>query len=149
MAYATVADLESRFGAAEIEQLSDRDTPAQGSTVTATVQRALDDADGAINARLGGRFAVPIASPSPELVRVACDIARYLMHDLAPPEHVRNGYTDAIKWLDKIASGALALLGADGAIVGARSSGSTAGGALAAYPATATFGEDFAAAWAP
>ena len=149
MAYATVSDLEARFGAAEIEQLSDRDTPAQGSTVTAVVERALNDASGAIDARLGGRFALPIAAPSAELVRVACDIARYLMHDLAPPEHVRNGYTDAIKWLDKVAAGTLARIGADGAAVSPRSSGVAGAAAVAGYSRTATFGEDFAEAWAP
>jgi phage gp36-like protein len=84
MAYATIADLQARFGQAEVEQLSDREQPGQGWAVDAVAQRALDDAAGLIDARLGARFAVPVASPSTELVRVACDVARYLMHDLAP-----------------------------------------------------------------
>jgi phage gp36-like protein len=149
MAYATIADLQARFGQAEVEQLSDREQPGQGWAVDAVAQRALDDAAGLIDARLGARFAVPVASPSTELVRVACDIARYLMHDLAPPEPVRDHYTDAIKWLDKIASGALPLIDSTGAAVSQLSTGAAGGGAVAAYPASATFGESFAEAWAP
>lgn len=149
MAYATIQDLQDRFGYAEIEQLSDRGHPVQGWAVDAVAQRALDDAAGAIDARLGARFSVPVAAPSAELVRVACDIARYLLHDLAPPDPVRDHYTDAIKWLDKIASGALPLIDASGAAVSQRVAGAVGGGAVSAYPTSATFGEAFAGAWAP
>lgn len=148
MPYATQADLVQRFGAAELEQLSDRERPAQGAIVAAVVQRALDDAAGLIDARLGARFAVPVAPAPAELVRVCCDIARYLLHDLAPPEPVRDHHADALKWLDKVASGALPLVGADGLPV-PTSASSVGGVAVAPYGSNAAFGSAFAQAWAP
>jgi phage gp36-like protein len=64
-------------------------------------------------------------------------------------EPVRDHYTDAIKWLDKIASGALPLIDATGAAVSQLGTGAAGGGAVAAYPTSAAFGESFAGAWAP
>lgn len=110
MTYATQTDLEQRFGAAEIAQLTD---PLAGVAINAaTVARALADADAEIDARLAVRWALPLASTPAVLVRVAADIARYFLWDARASEQVRNRYKDAIRLLDQIAAGEVTLGGA-------------------------------------
>lgn len=108
MPYATQQDLETRFGAAELEQLSDRDGTA-GGIVAAVVEAALKDADELINAAVAGRYAVPLA-PVPELVkRIACDLARYFLHGGAVAEVVEKNYTAAMNVLKSIGRGDMTL----------------------------------------
>lgn len=149
MPYATQADMTDRFGVAEIRQLTDRALPALGAIDTVVLDRALTDADGIINRYLGARFTVPLTASYPaDVVRTACDIARYTLHDLSAPENVRQHYEDAIKWLREVADGKLPLIGSDGSIVGTKTA-SFGPGAVAPYSTSATFGASFAAAWAP
>lgn len=146
MTYATEADLRERFGNEELVQLTDRLIPPTGQVDGAVLSRALGDADAMIDAHLGARYAVPLAAPLPgDIVRVACDIARYLLHDLAPTETVREHYRDALRWLRDLADGTLPLIASGGAIVGTRS------GAYGATvkPYEGAFGAAFAAAWLP
>ena len=146
MTYATEADLDERFGAEELLQLSDRSAPPTGSVDAAVVARALADADGMIDSHLGARYAVPLAAPLPaDIVRVACDIARYRLHDLAPTEAVREHYRDALRWLRDLADGKLPLIGSDGAIVGFK--GSAFGPSVRPYDGA--FGAAFARGWLP
>jgi phage gp36-like protein len=105
MAYATQQDLVDRFGEQELIQLSDRaDTPT-GEVGVAVVARALTDAAELIDGFLAGRYALPIASPPPVLTQLACDIARYKLHQNLPPELVRTNYQDALRQLKQIADG--------------------------------------------
>ena len=109
MAYAVQANLETRYGSVELAQLSDR---VNGSVIDVTVvARALADADAEIDAWLGGRYALPLASVPAVLERVACDIARYRLYDDRATEQVRQRYEDAIRDLKAIAAGTLALDG--------------------------------------
>jgi len=103
MAYATLQDLENRFGEAEINQLADRDN--DGNNDTDVVESALDSATSEINSYLGVRYSTPITSVSDNLNRVCCDIARYLLHDDAAIDEVESRYKRAISWLKDIASG--------------------------------------------
>jgi phage gp36-like protein len=107
MTYATQSDLELRFGAAELAQLTD---PASGTTIdVAVVARALADADAEIDTRLAGRYALPLASVPAVLVRIAADLARYFLWDVHANEQVRHRYRDATALLDKIGAGAVEL----------------------------------------
>jgi phage gp36-like protein len=110
MPYATQADLEARFGTTELAQLTDR---VAGTTINATViTAALADADALIEGYLAQRYALPV-SPVPQLLlRVACDIARFLLHGKAATEKVRAAYDDALKVLRDLADGRAALPGA-------------------------------------
>lgn len=109
MSYAAQANLETRYGSVELAQLSDR---ASGSVIDVTVvARALADADAEIDAWLGGRYALPLASVPAVLERVACDIARYRLYDDRATEQVRQRYEDAVRDLKAIAAGSLALAG--------------------------------------
>jgi len=104
MAYITLADLETRYGADELIMLADRN---QDSTPDPDViAAAIGDAEGMINSYLAGRYAIPLAAPVPaEIVRIACAIARYHLFDDNPTDKVRTDYKDAIKLLEDISAG--------------------------------------------
>jgi phage gp36-like protein len=110
MAYATLDDLETRFGRDELAERTDR---AGGDVIdAAVVARALDDASTQIDLYLAGRYAVPVTPPPAQLVQLACDIARYRLWQPAPSEGVRQGYEDAIRTLRDLAEGRAVLAGA-------------------------------------
>lgn len=103
MPYATQPDLVTRFGTAELAQLTDH---VAGATIdTAVIARALADADAQIDLALRKRYTLPLASVPEVLVRLACDIARYLLWDVRANEQVRTRYKDAVALLDRIAAG--------------------------------------------
>jgi phage gp36-like protein len=107
MPYATQQDLVDRFGTAELAQLTD---PTAGTTInTTTVERALADADAEIDARLAVQYALPLATVPAVLVRLGADIARYFLWDARATDQVRNRYRDAVKLLDQMADGSVAL----------------------------------------
>jgi phage gp36-like protein len=107
MPYATQADLEDRFGADELTQLTDR--VGAGVPDASIVARALADADAEINGYLASRYALPLATVPPVLVRIACDIARYRLWEDRASEEVRRRYEDARRMLESIAKGQVSL----------------------------------------
>lgn len=107
MAYATQADLETRFGSVELAQLSDR---TNGAVIdAAVVARALADAAAEIDGYLAGRYALPLATVPAVLGRVACDIARYRLYDDRATEAVRQRYEDSVRDLKALAAGTIKL----------------------------------------
>lgn len=110
MTYATQADLETRFKHQELVELTDEAN--LGVIDAAAVAVALADADAEINGYLAGRYALPLTQTSPELVRLACDIARYKLYDARATELVKARYDDAIAKLRDVAKG-VASLGID------------------------------------
>lgn len=114
MTYATLSDLVTRYGADELAQRTDR---IAGRTIDqAVIDRALADADAEIDSSIGRRYALPVASVPPLLVRVACTIARYHLHDEAATKRIRDDYDDALKILAEIRDGrrTLPIAAADG-----------------------------------
>jgi len=111
MTYATQQNMIDRFGQQELIELTDR---ANLGVIDATVlANALDDADAEINAYLTGRYALPLASVPPVLVKFAADIARYQLYDARASEQVKARYDDAIKFFKALANGTVSL-GLDG-----------------------------------
>lgn len=110
MAYAALADLQARYGADEILQLTDRNGD---SLPDADVYGpALDDASTEVDGYVGVIAPVPLASPPPELVVfLACEIARYRLWKDAASEEVRNRYKDAVDKLRDIAARRIRLPG--------------------------------------
>lgn len=107
MPYATQQDMEYRFGAAELAQLTDRQN---GTTIDATVLgKALADADDLINSYLATRYSLPLASVPKVIVRAACDIARYFLYEDRVTDQVRARYDDTVRFLRSIADGAVSL----------------------------------------
>lgn len=117
MSYATVSALLDRYGAVELLGLIGARSvdPTDAAAVQAALeaapaaQRGLSDADAEIDGYLAGRYALPLATVPPVLERLACDIARYRLHERAPTEAVRQRYEDAVRVLEQIARGTVTL----------------------------------------
>jgi len=107
MTYATQADLETRFKQQELIELTD--DANLGVIDSAAVAVALSDTDAEINSYLAGRYSLPLSQVSPELVRLACDIARYRLYDARATELVKARYDDSIKKLRDVSSGKASL----------------------------------------
>lgn len=111
MTYATQQNLIDRFGEHELIQLTDRE--GLGEINTTVVDRALGDADAVINGYLAARYTLPLAAPVPTVLeRLACDIARYFLHDDRATEQVEKNYKDAVTLLRDVSKGT-AILGVD------------------------------------
>jgi phage gp36-like protein len=108
MAYATLSDLETRYGSDPIWQLADRDD--DGTLDAGVVESALADATHEINGYLAVRNSLPLATVPEMLVRLCADIARYRLWGDRATENIRQGYEDARDALRQLASGAAKLL---------------------------------------
>ena len=107
MAYCTQQDMIDRYGDEELIQLTDR---SQSNVIDTTVlTAAIDDATGTVDAYLGARYTLPLASVPAALKRICCDIARYLLHDNEAPDSVSDRYDAAIEFLQAVAKGDLDL----------------------------------------
>ena len=109
--YCTQADIEERFGQAELVQLTDR--ARTGQVDVTTVARAIADASAEIEGYLATRYSLPFASNPSVLVRLCCDIAIYNLFAARRSggmiEDVRTRYRDAVKLLENISSGKVTL----------------------------------------
>lgn len=109
MAYCTEQNLIDRFGADEIRQLSDRDR--DGTNDPDVIAGVIADATAEMDGWFSGRWTIPDPAPQ-EVVRRACDIARYMLFDDRVTEVVRERYQAAIAWLRDVAAGRVAVIGA-------------------------------------
>ncbi|MBS4046183.1 MAG: DUF1320 domain-containing protein [Alphaproteobacteria bacterium] len=108
MAYATKQDLIDRYSEEELAERTNRD--GGDTVVDAVVEAALQSADSLIDLHLRGRYRVPLTGTIPrEIVDIACPIARHALWTGQVSEAVRDAYDDAIKSLEKIASGKVQL----------------------------------------
>jgi len=114
MAYITLTDLQTRYGAGELIKLADRNgdnVPDQD-----VVDAAIVDAESVIDSHLAGGYVLPL-NPVPSLiVRLACSIARYHLYDDNPAEKVREDYEAAKLTLHKISTGELKLISEGGGL---------------------------------
>lgn len=111
MTFATPADLVMRYGQAEILLLADRDGDQVADA--GVMETVLGDADGEIISELAGQVPINPVAPPRNLVRLACQIARYRLYGANPPEAARLDYTDAIKFLRLVREGKASLDGGD------------------------------------
>ena len=125
MKYATLADMVTRFGQAELVKLTDLMNVPPATIDTTRVQIAINDAQMEIDSAVGCIYRLPLAgcirppvSPDteptavapPQLTRLACDIARFFLYDdLSPENEVVRRYKQAKATLEDIAGGALQL----------------------------------------
>jgi len=112
MTYCTADDMQTRF---ESWELIDLTNPGGSAVDLAELNQAIVDAAAEIEAYLGGRYALPL-NPVPKVLnRLACNMARYYLYDNKPTEEVKNAYTEALSFLDKVAKGHIKLgIAADG-----------------------------------
>lgn len=114
MAYATIDQLVSLFGAEEIRLLSDRQGTGEGDD--AVIQAALERASSEVDSYLADRYATPLSSVGPVppiVVSVTGDIARYRLTggDVRDSDPIRERYVRALGWLRDVADGRAAVPG--------------------------------------
>lgn len=142
MDYATVQDLVDRFGEHELIQLTDPDLLVVNA---AKAGRALADAQSFIDGFIGRVYSLPLSgcvkpAPTvddpaavaivapPQLIRLACDVARYYLYDDLAPEHeVYLRFKAADKELAAMAEGKVVLTCPWGGTPGVQVAGSAPG----------------------
>lgn len=105
MSYATAQDMLDRFGASEMEQLTDINKPRLIAVDTLVLDRALEDATALIDGYLVGRYALPLASVPGNLKVMCCGIARYQLMSSSPDEHAKADWENAFKFLVSVSRG--------------------------------------------
>ncbi|MBF0374964.1 MAG: DUF1320 domain-containing protein [Alphaproteobacteria bacterium] len=146
MPYATANDLIERYGEAEVTRLSDRAEPPAGVFDQAVVEAAIGDASHTIDGYLSARYALPLATVPPLVVVLACQMARYRLHQQTGaaelPEAVQADYRDAVRQLDAIGAGRMRL-----DVAGAEPPAS--GGGLKVVSSPRVFGAAGLRGWVP
>lgn len=122
MKYATAQDMSDRFGERELIQLT-AGAAAGAAIDVAKVERALADAQAHLDGYVGAVYQLPLLGcvkpaptpqqptattlvPPPQLVRMACDVARYYLYDQVAPDHeVFVRFKAAQRDLEAIAEG--------------------------------------------
>jgi len=110
MTYATPDHMVARFSQDELMQLTDRE--GLGEINASVLAQALADADALINGYLRAAYTLPLAAVPVDLVRVACDLARFFLYDDRVTETVQKRRDEAIGWLKDVAAKRVSL-GAD------------------------------------
>lgn len=135
MTFAAVSDLRKRFGDQELLLLADRDN--DGVLDAGVVEAHLQDADAEIVGLISQAVTIDPANVPLNLIRLACDIARYRLYGANPTEDVRSRYKDAVAQLRLIAQGLATLDG--GAIAPTEPAENTSPRAAATEPGSRIF----------
>lgn len=110
--YVVQADLEAHLGSSLLKKLSNTDQ-SQATVNAAAVTTAIETAESEINAYIGAKYSLPLASPLPVLVkRLALRLARFYLYDKHPAlmtQSIRDDYAAAIKQLEGISKGLITL----------------------------------------
>ncbi|WP_337846248.1 DUF1320 domain-containing protein [Sphingomonas sp.] len=110
MTYATLQQLETRFGSQLLVQLTDRAGSATGEIDADIVAQELGNTDAVINGYLAGRYRLPLEGDVPELlVDLALTIAIYKLHPFSPNEKIKDDYDGAMRTLRDIGAGHIRL----------------------------------------
>ena len=114
MAYATPAQLATRYGHDRLVEITDRDANgvADDPMIAQALADALADAEAEIDGYLAARYRLPLPTVPPLLARIACDIAVYRLLSLrrmGDIEDARVRYEDARRLLEALAKGLVAL----------------------------------------
>lgn len=110
ISYASIDDLVRQFGEQEAIELSDR--VRDGVISNEVLQIALDDATHEINGYLG-RYSLPFKKTPPILKRHCVNIARFFLCEasyLMMSEKIVDAYERAIRFLERVANGAIPLI---------------------------------------
>ena len=106
MSYCTQTNMIAEVGEDELIQLTDRNN--YGVIDVAILAKALTNADAKINSYLTA-YLLPLASIPANFELIACDIARYYLFKDAVPNAVKDRYDNAVKYLEQVGRGTIAL----------------------------------------
>lgn len=134
MRYASPSDLASRFGYTELAQVATPDryqvvsadllqlvvnsgdasayTAEEVEAANATLQRindALKDAADEIDFYLSTQYTLPFNPVPPMLLKLACDLARYNLHQSSATDEVKDRHKNATRILEQLSDGRLQL----------------------------------------
>jgi len=104
MAYALLQDLIDRFGSAELVDLTGGDVIDQ-----TRVDGRLADASALVDGYANARYRLPLDPVPASIVGLVCDIARFMLYKDEAPAAVVSAYTNALRTLRDVASGAFRL----------------------------------------
>lgn len=104
--YATLDSLIKRYGRDEITTLA---LDENRQLDVEKVEEALGDASETIDSYLGGRHTLPLLQVPAVLERHCCYIARYFLERNRATDQARKDYEDSIRYLEKVAAGAISL----------------------------------------
>jgi len=106
MSYADRAALDARFGAGEIDDVL-VDISKNSDDHAGIVRSALDDASAEIDGALAVTYVLPLPTTAtwPQLVSIACDLARARLYDEAPPDNVIRRQRSARTRLRQLSDG--------------------------------------------
>lgn len=108
MRYASLQQFIDRYGRNDVLLLA-RDEQHFDQLNEAKVKAALQDASDTIDSYLAGGYTLPLAAIPPALVRYCCFLARYFIEPNRATDQARKDYEDAIRFLEKVAAGAIRL----------------------------------------
>jgi phage gp36-like protein len=106
--YCTKQDMLDRGWGDEL--LSIADPLGLGVIDDAILNKAIEDATGEIDGYLGARYGVPIVNPSENIVRYACDLARFFLYDKVILEAVQKRHDAIINYLKQAALGKIRMV---------------------------------------
>lgn len=110
MSYSTLTDLKKILPEESLIQLTDDDNV--GTVNEGRVTEAISQADGEIDAYIGGRYSVPLSTVPAIIRRCSCDISVYILYKRRVeviPETRATSYKDAIRVLEQIRDGKMPL----------------------------------------
>lgn len=110
MAYCTQANILDRIDEATLVTLTDE--AGEGEVDGAKVAAAIADADATIDAYCQSSYTIPLSPVPPKITQVGVDIALYNLYsqsDLEMPEVRKDRHREAIRFLEKVAAGAISL----------------------------------------
>ncbi|MFM5272802.1 gp436 family protein [Aeromonas veronii] len=100
--YASVNDMVSRFGEAELLRLAMTPT---GELDEVALRLALQDAGALIDGYLAGRYPLPLAHIPSALVPICADIARHRLYGEQAPEQIAKRNEAALAFLKSVGKG--------------------------------------------
>ncbi|WP_140918659.1 gp436 family protein [Limnobaculum xujianqingii] len=114
MVYASVADMNVRYGRDTLRQLAEQkiDCDNDGQplqTVEQVIETALADASAAIDGYIDTRLLLPLQKVPAVLIRHTCILARYALEPGAATEKAEKEYDATIRFLEKVSTGDISL----------------------------------------
>lgn len=109
MALISEQALIDKIGLADLVALTDIDDPPTGMPNAARVAKAIADASALAESYLSQRYATPLAQVPEALAAAVTDMTIYRLYRDAAPELVSERNTAAVRWLERVAAGAVQL----------------------------------------
>ncbi len=109
MSYIDSDDMVEEFGEREMIERTDRSIPPGDVIDPQVMIKAINHACSFIDARLVGRYTLPLTIVPTIIKQIALDLARCRLYDDHQPDHIKDRCDEAKNLLKEISSGKLSL----------------------------------------